>query len=393
MMKKKTLNSLAALAAAASALPAHSESAPTEEAISYRFSQYQESDLPAERTFSETTERYAIDVHQVGYRRPLAGDWYLRSELQYETMSGASPLQTYQNTEGQSVVLMSGASIDESRVDLKVAPTRYFTGEIDGSLGAMVALSFENDYQSVAVGADGTLNLGNDHTTLLGSVSLSRDTLSPTDAFLSADRQAADGRMKRSFSIYEAVSQVIDKNNVIQIGAGFTRLSGYLSDPYKFEDNRPGERSQYTITAQYRRYMSVLSGAALHADYRFYSDSWGMYSNTFTARWAQKLESGAVDFHLTPMLRYYRQTEAEFYTLNIAPPEGEFSSSDYRLSSYASMNVGLEARAAYRRWELSLDFQQYIASEDMMILQVPESETPALVDYSVVSIGLEYKTL
>jgi hypothetical protein len=391
MMKKTTLNSLAALAAAA-ALPVHAESTPTESAISYRFSQYQESDLPEERTFSETTERYAIDVHQVGYRRPLAGDWYLRSELQYETMSGASPMQTYQNAEGQSVVLMSGASIDESRVDLKLAPTRYFSGKVDGSLGGNLAMSFENDYQSVAVGADGTLNILDNHTTLLGSVSLSRDTLAPTDAFLSAEREAADGRMKRSFSVYQAVSQVIDQNNVIQVGGGFTRLSGYLSDPYKFEDNRPNERSQYTITAQYRRYMPVRSGAALHADYRFYSDSWGMYSNTFTARWAQKLEAGAVDFHITPMARYYRQTQAKFYGLNIAPPEGDFSSSDYRLSSYASINLGLEARAAYKRWELSFDFQQYLADEDMMILQVPESETPALVDYTVVSVGIEYKT-
>jgi hypothetical protein len=391
MMKKTTLNSLAALAAAA-ALPVHAESAPTESAISYRFSQYQESDLPEERTFSETTERYAIDVHQVGYRRPLAGDWYLRSELQYETMSGASPMQTYQNAEGQSVVLMSGASIDESRVDLKLAPTRYFSGKVDGSLGGNLAMSFENDYQSVAVGADGTLNILDNHTTLLGSVSLSRDTLAPTDAFLSAEREAADGRMKRSFSVYQAVSQVLNQNNVVQVGAGFTRLSGYLSDPYKFEDNRPNERSQYTITAQYRRYMPVRSGAALHADYRFYSDSWGMYSNTFTARWAQKLEAGAVDFHITPMARYYRQTQAKFYSLNIAPPEGDFSSSDYRLSSYASINLGLEARAAYKRWELSFDFQQYMADEDMMILQVPESETPALVDYTVVSVGIEYKT-
>ena len=391
MMKKTTLNSLAALAAAA-ALPVHAESAPTESAISYRFSQYQESDLPEERTFSETTERYAIDVHQVGYRRPLAGDWYLRSELQYETMSGASPMQTYQNAEGQSVVLMSGASIDESRVDLKLAPTRYFSGKVDGSLGGNLAMSFENDYQSVAVGADGTLNILDNHTTLLGSVSLSRDTLAPTDAFLSAEREAADGRMKRSFSVYQAVSQVLNQNNVVQVGAGFTRLSGYLSDPYKFEDNRPNERSQYTITAQYRRYMPVRSGAALHADYRFYSDSWGMYSNTFTARWAQKLEAGAVDFHITPMARYYRQTQAKFYGLNIAPPEGDFSSSDYRLSSYASINFGLEARAAYKRWELSFDFQQYIADEYMMIIQVPESETPALVDYTVVSVGIEYKT-
>src|SRR5690606_33210024 len=104
-MNKTAINSLAALAAAA-AMPVQGESAPTEQVLAYRYSQYQEADAPRERTFTPVTERYSIDVHQFRYARPLADDWYLNSEFQYETLSGASPMQTYENAQGQSVLLM-----------------------------------------------------------------------------------------------------------------------------------------------------------------------------------------------------------------------------------------------------------------------------------------------
>lgn len=392
---KQPLNSLAALAAAAAALPVAAESAPTDQVLAYRFSQYQEADAPRERTFTNTTERYTIDVHQFRYARPLAEDWYLNSEFQYETMSGASPLQTYENNDGQSVLLMSGASIDETRYDLKLAPTRYFSGamngQIDGTLGGNFALSMENDYRSIALGVDGSLELFNKHTTLIGSLSTSLDALSPSDTEVSAARRAADGRSKRSVSVYEGVSQVIDKNRIIEIGVGYTRLSGYLSDPYKWFDNRPGQRDQLTINSQYRQFFAVGDGAALHADYRYYSDNWGIRSHTLTTRWAQTLNLRPFSFRLIPFARYYRQTAASFYTLERAPDSTEYSSSDYRLASYGAFSYGLESRMLYDQWTLSIDWQQYYSSEDFAVVQTSNSETPALVDYSIISLGLEYR--
>lgn len=346
-MSKHTLNSLAALAAATATLPVQAESAPTEQVMAYRFSQYQEADAPRERTFTPTTERYSIDIHQFRYARPLGDDWYLNSEFQYETLSGASPMQTYQNTNGQSVLLMSGASISETRYDLKVAPRRYFSGalngQLDGTLGTSLALSQENDYQSVALGADGSLELFNKHTTLLGSVSMSLDELSPTDAGISADRQRADGRGKRSVSLYEGVSQVIDKNRVLQVGVGYTKLSGYLSDPYKFEDRRPDSRGQLTLSSQYRHFFPLWEGAALHADYRYYSDDWGIRSHTLTTRWAQSVSLAPFSFRFIPMMRYYRQTQADFYSLEQSPPDDQFNSSDARLSSYGALATDSKA--------------------------------------------------
>ncbi len=394
-MSKHTLNSLATLAAAAATLPVQAESAPTEQVMAYRFSQYQEADAPRERTFTPITERYSIDIHQFRYGRPLGDDWYLNSEFQYETLSGASPMQTYQNANDQSVLLMSGASINETRYDLKVAPKRYFSGalngQLDGTLGTSLALSQENDYQSIALGANGSLELFNKHTTLLGSVSMSLDKLSPSDAHISPDRRRADGRSKRSVSIYEGVSQVIDKNRVLQVGIGYTQLSGYLSDPYKFEDRRPDQRGQLTLSGQYRHFFPLWDGAALHGDYRYYSDDWGIRSHTLTARWAQSISLAPFLFRFTPMLRYYRQTQANFYSLEQNPADDQLNSSDARLSSYGAFSYGLESRILYQQWMLSIDWQQYLSAEDFALVQTTNNETPALVNYSILSLGIEYR--
>ncbi len=394
-MNKSSINSLAALAAAAATLPAQAESQPTDEVFAYRFSQYQEADAPRERTFTPVTERYSIDIHQFRYARPLAEDWYLNTEFQYETMSGASPMQTYENTDGQSVLLMSGASINETRYDVKVAPKRYFSGamngQIDGTLGGNLALSKENDYQSIALGADGSLELFAKHTTLMASLSMSMDELSPSDAWISDARQAADGRGKKSVSLYEGVSQVIDKNRVVQVGVGYTRLSGYLSDPYKFEDRRPDNRDQLTLNGQYRHFIAVGDGAAIHGDYRYYTDNWGIRSHTLTARWAQNINLMPFSFRLIPMLRYYRQTAADFYSLEQAPAADEYNSSDARLSSYGAFTWGLEGKAIYENWTLSIDWQQYYSSEDFALVQTTDNETPALVDFTVISFGIEFR--
>ncbi len=385
MAQKKT--AFAALAAAA-AMPivSQAEVAPEDEVFAYRYSQYSESDNPRERTFTPELKRYEIDVHQFRYAKPLGEDWYINSEFQYETLSGASPTQTYRE-DGKSVLITSGATIDETRYDVKVSPKRYFS---EGSLGGTFAFSTENDYQSISLGTDGSLELFNKHTTLLAAISASIDTLSPSDANGSPNREAADGRNKRSLSLYEGVSQIIDKNRVIQVGLGVTHFSGFLSDPYKTYDKRPSERDQFTISANYRHYFAVGDGAAFHADYRFYADDWGILSHTLSARWAQRYHSNWAQFRFIPSLRYYRQSEADFYTLDRVP-QGEYFSSDARLSNYGAITLGLENQANWRTWTLSFDFQYYFADETLSVVGRTGDETPSLLSYTVLSFGVAYR--
>ncbi len=385
-MKKVT--ALSALSAAALAIPAQAEVAPTDKTFSYRYTSYQEADSPRERTFTNETGRYQIDVQQFGYRTPIGESWYLASELQYETMSGASPTQTYKNDDGQSTLLMSGASIEEQRVDLKLAPKKYFD---HGTAGGLLAISKENDYQSLALGLDGSLEIFNKQTTLIGSLSVSNDELSPTDPGLSTARTEADGRKKRSFSIYQGVNQIIDKYSTVQMGIGFTQLTGYLSDPYKFEDRRPEARDQITFSLQHKQFANVLDGAALHTNYRYYFDDWGISSHTLDLKWAQQFNVKKMRLIASPLVRYYSQTQADFYSLQENPPAGDFNSSDYRLSAYGAFTVGFNSELKLDKVSFHLDWQQYISRESFALFGASDDETPALVNFSTFTAGVDYK--
>lgn len=387
----KKINALAALSSAAMAIPSNAEVAPTDRIMSYRYTSYQEAESPRERTFTSETERYNIDVHQLGLRLPYKDDWYISSNLQYETLSGASPTQTYKNEDGRSVLLMSGASIEEKRIDFNITPRRYFK---HGTAAGTLALSKENDYRSLALGTDGTLDIFNKHTTLIGAVSFSNDTLSPTDSSLSTARTAADGRGKQKFSVYEGVSQIINKYSVLQIGIGFDKLSGYLSDPYKFEDRRPGKREQYTLAANYRHFYDVWDGAAIHADYRFYRDDWGINSQTLEAQWVQKVALWGINSKVSPLIRYYQQTEADFYSLTRDDDESssapEFKSSDYRLSSYGAITLGVDTSATFQQWTVHFNLAQYFSREELALFKTTDDETPALVNFTTFTLGVDY---
>ena len=62
--------------------------------------------------------------------------------------------------------------------------------------------------------------------------------------------------------------------------------------------------------------------AALHFDYRIFSDDWGITSHTFEADWAQPLGNG---WTVTPRIRYYSQDAADFYTPYLVTPQSQTS--------------------------------------------------------------------
>jgi hypothetical protein len=390
----KKITAISALSAAALAIPSYSEVAPEDKELSYRFSSYQEEVAPRARVFQGSLKRYHIDVHQIGYRAPVGDSWYVASELQYESMSGASPTQTYEevddtgNATGSSVVLMSGASIEEQRTDIKIAPKKYFN---EGTLGGMLAYSTENDYESIALGFDGTLEIYDKHTTLITSLSFSDDTLSPTDPSISAARSAADGEKLQRFSIYGGVSQIINKYSVLQVGIGYTSLLGYLSDPYKFADQRPDQREKFTLSVQHKQFINTLAGAAILSNYRYYNDDWGIASHTLDVKWSQQFDMSHYRIIAAPLVRYYTQTAAVFYSLQQSPAADQFNSSDSRLSSYGAFTFGFTSELKFSQWSLHFDWQQYSSSELLALSEASQNEAPALVNFSTFTAGVDYK--
>ena len=263
---------------AATSLPAFADSQPVETSLSIGTSNYKEADIPAHLHLSGDNQRYDIDIQQFRLLTPIGGEWGAGLGVSREIMSGASPWATVMGPDGKPTLIMSGATIQDERTEVSLTATRYFE---DSSAALTLTRSEEDDYRSGALAVSGEWEINGALTVLSAGLSYASDTIEPTDA-------AAFGRIpkesRRSRSLSLGVSQVIDRSSVIFAGLGITAHTGYLSDPYKLRDVRPRKRSESAFGVRYRRFLDNLR-AALHVDYRYYTDDWGIASHTLHTSW------------------------------------------------------------------------------------------------------------
>jgi Protein of unknown function (DUF3570) len=194
------------------------------------------------------------------------------------------------------------------------------------------------------------------------------------------------------------ISHILNKNTVLDFGFNYTRSTGYLGNPYKvvyhhqinFEPGqtigsghtgnllevRPDERNLFNWQLGYSQFIEPLS-AALHFNYNFAHDDWGIHAHTFEADWVQPVGSG---WTITPRIRYYSQSAADFYTTGIytitdentvrdasgnivsgaieLPPE--YYSSDQRLSGFGTLSGGVTVEKQFAKGlSLQTGFEYY----------------------------------
>ena len=406
----KPNNRLLALSAAALSLPAMTPAAnavaPTESTLSYRFSQYREEDLDKDRVSTTNVEqgggshkRYDIDVNQYGFNTPIGSHFALNIDVQDETLSGATPWGTELDTKGTAEttddevkVVMSGASIREHRTEINIGSTYFYDS---GTISAVVGTSHENDYDSYSGGISWGGEFFQKLVGVAAGISFSDDTLDPTrgtepgrGGWLNGYKFFPDTEKKQSVSGYVSASRIVSPNAIVQSGVSYTQKTGYLSDPYKRTDSRPDERNQYTWNVSYRQWLKPIKAAA-HADYRLYSDDWGVVSHTIQLalykNW-QKLQ-------VVPSFRYYEQSEADFYV----PVPGEqelkrtYFADDSRLSEFGAITVGLKVIFKQKPVDWILAGEYYTSSADMSFGKSEYLENPALVTYTKFTFGVEHR--
>lgn len=376
---------LLALTASALALPGivnkvHADAAPTSSEAGYRYSSYQEDDLPRTALQLGSRERYDIDVHQFRLMVPLGERYSLTLNSSYESMSGASPWYALRKPDGSTGIVMSGATISEQRRDLQASGRRYLD---NGTVGVGLSVSHENDYDALSVSLDGERHFNNDATTVSSGVSYSSDDLDPTDARL-FNRVTDESR--RSASVFAAVSQILNQTSLIQTGLSITHLSGFLSDPYKLFDSRPDSRTQTAWTTAWRQFITPLN-AALHADYRYFHDTFGIDSHTVELAWYQNVGD---TLQIVPGLRYYSQSAADFFVRQ-ADFSGTrpYQSTDYRLSGYGAWSGSLKVQLEVNDLRLSATVERYRADAGYALNDDPVS--PALVAFTRLSFGVDYQ--
>ena len=109
------------------------------------------------------------------------------------------------------------------------------------------------------------------------------------------------------------------------------------SHEFRYE-RRPDERVKHSVYGQAKHFMN---GKVLDVSYRYMTDDWDIDSHTFDFRLRWPLGS---ERYLEPHLRFYTQTEADFYTISLI--EGQtlpaFASNDYRLGNFDGVTAGLK---------------------------------------------------
>ena len=362
-------------------LPAFADTQPAETRVSVGVSNYQEQDVPQYLIVGGDNRRYDIDIWQFQLLTPAGRNWSVGFNLSREIMSGASPWATVLDPDEQAALIMSGATIDDTRSETSVSVTHY--GD-DNDATLAITRSREDDYDADAIAVSGERSFNNGLTTVSAGLSYSQDLIRPTDALMFGRIQNAK---RWSRSGFVGVSQVLDANSALYVGLSGTDHTGFLSDPYKLRDVRPDERLEWALGVRYRRFLESLD-ASLHVDYRHYRDDWDIASHTLHTSWYQNIGRS---FQLVPNVRYYSQSEAEFYrsfddfSLPLTVPQ----SSDFRLSAYGAFTVGVKGILRRPGWSVTLSADRYMAREKYGLTS--GMEHPANLAFVLASIVLDFE--
>jgi len=298
------------------------------------------------RDWQPGRNRMKVDAPAFYTLMPIGDTWVVEGGMVYDSMSGASPL--FFNT-------LSGASVFDYRTagDLKV--TKYYPG-YSVSVGGFV--SSEQDFLSRGGSVNVQIYSDDRNRTWALGVAGTNDRINATNGI-------APNSHRNSLEFLVGVTQALTANSIIQSNLTYYTGHGYYSDPYKSLDTRPSDRNTLAWLTRYNQYFPDADGT-LKLGYRLLFDSFGSTTNMIEAAWAQALPYG---FTLTPGLRYYTQSAADFY---FNPPwpkgyggEGSLYSADTRLAAFGAITAGvIVGKSLWDGWNVSLRADFYRQDPD-----------------------------
>jgi len=272
-------------------------------------------------------------------RAQFLESWEVQASAAIDIISGASP-RLVTNASGKPVQTLTGASVEDRRNTGDVKLTKRFG---DFSLAGSMAYSDEQDYNSKAFGIEGRLDVNQRNTTLMAGFGSSKDHVGSTD-----DPTLDKPRDTKEYMA--GVTQVISPTALVSSTVVWSRGEGYYNDPYKLTftffpsgppllvpDVRPDHRNTVAWLTRFRNHVPSLKGT-LQADYRYYSDDWGIRAHTLEVGWQQSIDER---WSIRPALRYYTQDAADFYSPTVTRPPAAVHSSDQRLSAFGGLSPSL----------------------------------------------------
>jgi hypothetical protein len=245
--------------------------------------------------------------------------------------------------------------------------------------GTIMSVGFtksdESDFDASTYSFAVTQNMFGDLTTVTLAYGLGSDIVGQ-----STDPTFARDVDRQQYAI--GVSQILTRNLIV--GASFEGITdeGYLNNPYRSvrylnEDGSdylfqgevyPNTRTSAAASVRGRYYLPYR--AAVSADYRFFSDTWGIVSHTAELGYVHPLREGLI---VTARYRYYTQEQADFYAdlfprvdyQNFLARDKELSTFDsHSIGAGVSWEFGRDGFAFFSKGKLTLDWDHVLFRYD-----------------------------
>ncbi|SMP25419.1 DUF3570 domain-containing protein [Chryseobacterium profundimaris] len=255
-------------------------------------------------------------------------------------------------TSASSDMIDLKANSSASRSDNRIYPALTWSRENEAkgtTLMAGVATSFEYDYQSYGANigfSQKTANRMGEFTAKFQAYLDQVKLIAPIE-LRTNEGYGTSGR--NTFALSLAYSQIINQNFQIEILGDAVQQTGYLSLPFHrvyFNDNSVHQETlpdkRFKIPIGLRANYFLGDKIILRAYYRYYTDDWGLKSNTFSLETPVKISPFV---SVSPFYRYYSQTATKYF----APYQqhtafDDFYTSNYDLSKFDSHFYGAGIR-------------------------------------------------
>lgn len=309
----------------------------------------------------------------------------LDMKLVWDVLTGASASGAVTQNTSQTFTRPSGSGeytiaagdtpLDDTFQDTRVQLSANWTETLSNKwkINAGLYGSKEYDYTSIGINGGIEKSFNKDNTSIALSGAYSHDIWDPVGAipvalstmairsdfqsendFLAAFAQTRDEESdtKDTFDVLLGMTQLISQKWLMQANYGLSRVSGYLTDPYKIlsvvnnsgdaqryiYENRPDSRLKHSVFLLGK---GAFDDGVMDFSYRFNTDDWGISSHTLESHYRYYFNA---DFYGQLHLRYYIQNAADFYQpfLLDASPLPNYASADYRIADMTAYTLGVK---------------------------------------------------
>lgn len=375
--------------------------------------------------YAESDGRIQAFEPVISATKDLGDEELLSFKLVLDSLTGSSASGAVPSTQVQVFTRPSGngsysvaaneTPLDPSFKDTRVSLSMNWEKPVDRvnrrNLGFNI--SKEYDFTSLAANALWQRDSNQRNTAWSYGFNLEFDEIDPVGGApepltrLIDQNKMSSNESRSIVDLLFGVTQVIDRSSLFQLNLSLSEADGYMTDPYKLVsvvdnttglpteqwfESRPDSRSRRSIFGKYKKMLS--NKDIFTASYRFMTDDWGIDSNTLDFAYRFAFNRG---YYIQPRLRWYLQSEADFYNYFLRTGETpEYASADYRLGEMEATTIGFKFGREIdeqRAWSLRLEMyeQSGDSSPSEAFGQLAQQDLYPTVEATIVQFNYSFR--